>query len=130
MNKFNMACIVDDDPIFGFSTKKLMELNNFSKETIIYSNGQEALDELLSRIESGQNMPEVIFLDLNMPVMDGWEFLDEFTKIPSEKEMIIYIVTSSIDPADVNRAKGYKNVNNYVVKPITTKDLSKILSEI
>jgi CheY-like chemotaxis protein len=124
-----MACIVDDDPIFVFSTKKLMELNDFAEEIVVYSNGQEALDELVCRIDNGNEMPDVIFLDLNIPVLDGWDFLDEFTKIPSQKEMIIYIVTSSIDPADVNRAKGYKNVNNYVVKPITTKDLGKILAE-
>jgi CheY-like chemotaxis protein len=61
--------------------------------------------------------------------MDGWEFLDEFTKVPASKQITIYIVTSSIDPADVERAKEYDTINNYIVKPVTVDTLKEILKE-
>lgn len=68
-----------------------------------------------------------MLLDLNMTIMDGWQFLDEFTKINTDKKIIIYIITSSIDPTDVERSKEYNNVNNYLVKPITLEILKELM---
>ncbi|MFT6828560.1 MAG: CheY-like chemotaxis protein, partial [Roseivirga sp.] len=76
-----------------------------------------------------ENLPEIILLDLNMPVMDGWQFLDQFVQIPTKKKTTIYIVTSSIDPEDLNRAKSYEAVTNYLVKPINIDTLTEILKD-
>ncbi len=127
--KVDIACIIDDDPIFVFGTKKIMEVANFSKSIMVFQNGQEAIQNLKPIIEKGENVPEVILLDLNMPIMDGWEFLDEFIKIPSQQEIVIFIVTSSVDPADVQRAKKYDKVSNYLVKPIRSQQLKEILCQ-
>jgi CheY-like chemotaxis protein len=62
-----------------------------------------------------------------MPVMDGWQFLDRFTQIPTQKKIAIYIVTSSIDESDLEKAKTYEKVTNYVVKPISIEKLQEIL---
>ena len=129
MRKVDIACIIDDDPIFVFGTKKIMKLANFCNGFMVFHNGEEALDHLKPIIESNNDsLPDVILLDLNMPVMDGWEFLDEFVKIPCEKEITIYIVTSSIDPMDMDRAKDYDNISNYLIKPISAQRLQEILS--
>lgn len=127
--KVDIACIIDDDPIFVFGTKKIMEVADFTKSIMVFQNGQEAIQNLKPIIEKGENVPEVILLDLNMPIMDGWQFLDEFIKIPSQKEIVIFIVTSSVDPADVQRAKKYDKVSNYLVKPIRAEQLKEILTD-
>lgn len=127
MKKIDIACLVDDDPIYIFATKKVMQMSNFCNSFLIFHNGKEALDSLSAILSAGAQMPDVILLDLNMPVMDGWQFLDEFLKIKPPKKITIYIVTSSIDPDDITRAKAYENVQDYLVKPITEKSLQEIL---
>ena len=127
MKKVNLTCIIDDDPIFVFGIKKVMELINFSDSIMVFKNGQEALDNLRPIILAKKSLPDVILLDLNMPVLDGWQFLDEFIKIPCPKKIIIYIVSSSIDPEDVLKAKSYREVSDYIVKPITIERLKAVL---
>ncbi|MGB3151177.1 MAG: response regulator [Maribacter sp.] len=129
MKKIQSCCIIDDDPIFIYGTKRLMKEINFCESIIVYNNGQEALEGLILISESGQKIPPFIFLDLNMPIMNGWEFLEEFTKIPNNslKKTTIYIISSSVDPRDLERVKNYKAVNNYILKPITPTDLETVL---
>ena len=130
MRKIDIACIIDDDPIFIFGTKKIMELTSFCESFLIFHNGKDALDKLTAIIVNGERLPEIILLDINMPVMDGWQFLDEFTKVPSPQQILIYVVTSSIDPADLEKARQYETINNYIVKPITVNKLKDILNDI
>ncbi|MEQ8534886.1 MAG: response regulator, partial [Imperialibacter sp.] len=81
-------------------------------------------------ITSSDELPDVILLDINMPVMDGWQFLDEFVKIKPliKKKITIYMVSSSIDEADLERAKTYEEVSDFIVKPVKAEDLEKMLS--
>lgn len=130
MRKIDIACIIDDDPIFVFGMKKIIKLADFSQSLMIFKNGQEALVNLKPIMVSGENIPEVILLDLNMPIMDGWQFLDEFVKIECPKKIYIYIVSSSIDPADQQRMKSYENISNFIVKPITVEALKNISSQV
>ena len=130
MKKIDIACIIDDDPIFIYTAKRMMDLVNFCNNYLIFKNGSEAINFLRPIIEQNEKAPEIIFLDLNMPVMDGWQFLDEFITIPTKKEIVIYIVSSSIDPQDYEKAKKYKNVSNYIVKPIEINHLEEILHEL
>ena len=103
-----------------------MKLTEFCENFLVFANGQEALDSLTAIINKGGDIPQLILLDLNMPVMDGWEFLEEFTKTNPPKEITIYILTSSIDPRDLKRAKQFNRVSNYVIKPITIENLESI----
>jgi len=128
MRKINIACIIDDDPIFVFGTKRIMQLSNFCESIMVFVNGKDAHDSLKAMILAKEPQPDVILLDLNMPIWDGWQFLDEFIKIPNDYPITIYIITSSVDPADVEKAKKYDAVSNYIVKPITTAELKNILS--
>jgi CheY-like chemotaxis protein len=103
-----------------------------SKEIRIYQNGQEAIDALVNLMEKGERLPSIIFLDLNMPIKDGWGFLDDFVQIPhnNREKVVVYVVSSSINPKDHDRAKQYEVVSNYMVKPIDEQQLVKILGEL
>ena len=85
MAKINTTCIIDDDPIFVYSTKRIMKEVDFSDEIMVFNNGQDAIDGLSDMVENNLKLPPVIFLDLNMPIMNGWEFLDDFVAwLPKE----------------------------------------------
>ncbi|ETN96545.1 response regulator [Zhouia amylolytica AD3] len=106
-----------------------MEMAEFCNNFLVFQNGEEALTNLKPIVLSGESVPDVILLDLNMPIMDGWEFLDNFIKLEAKRKILIYIVSSSIDPADIIKAKSYKGLNNFIVKPITREVLSEIMRD-
>ncbi|MEX0290105.1 MAG: response regulator [Flavobacteriaceae bacterium] len=132
MKKIKSTCIIDDDPIFIYGTKRIMKEVDFSDSILVYENGQEAIEGLTALNETGEALPSVIFLDLNMPIMSGWEFLDQFIKIPNHniENIVVYIISSSIDPRDLERVKDYRIVSNYILKPITPEDLEGVLQAI
>ena len=89
---------------------------------------KEAIEALLECDEKDNLLPTVIFLDISMPVMNGWEFLDSFQAAPiNNKEKIkIVVMSSSINPLEIGMIKNYPIVHDYIVKPITPADLNKI----
>lgn len=107
----------------------MMKEVDFCSDVIVYNNGKEAIDGLRSLVKEKKEMPSLIFLDLNMPVMDGWEFLDDFITIPNNniEKVHVYVISSSIDANDFIRARNYEVVNNYILKPITPEDLVAVL---
>lgn len=129
MKKIETACIIDDDSIFIYGTKRLMAEVDFCETVLIFENGQDAINGLNEITAKGEKLPTVIFLDLNMPIMNGWEFLEDFAKIPNHnrEKVTIFIISSSVDPRDLERIKSYKVVNNYILKPISTNDLRSVL---
>lgn len=130
--KVELACIIDDDKIYVNLVRKIIEIKKLSKNLIIFKNGREALEYFQKNLSSfsEDSLPEIIFLDLNMPVMDGWEFLNEFIKIKNElsKKIQLYVVSSSIDPRDLERAKSFNMVTDYLIKPIELKKFEKIFT--
>jgi CheY-like chemotaxis protein len=101
---------------------------------IIYAfyffNGLEAIDELKDKVET-DNIPDLILLDINMPVYDGWQFLEEFKKIKQKltKEITVYMVSSSNDATDISKSKEYKDeVKKYYYKPMTQEDFETIFA--
>ena len=129
--KIDTVCIIDDDPIFVYGTKILLNYNSFfGSSVIVYEDGKEALDNLTSIVKCNGKLPQVIFLDLNMPIMDGWEFLDEFVKLPMEEKPRVYIVSSSIDKQDIEKAHTYDIVKDFIVKPLSDSILSNLFKTI
>jgi len=128
--KVELACIIDDDKIYVNLVKKIIEIKKLSENLLIFKNGMEALDHFKLILENAteERLPDIIFLDINMPVMDGWEFLNEFIKIKNnfEKKITLYVVSSSIDPRDLERAKSFNLVTDYLIKPIELKRFEKI----
>lgn len=127
MKKIDLACIIDDDSIHVFGAKRAIGLGNFCNEVLVFKNGKDAFDQLSQIFVLGQGIPELILLDINMPVWDGWDFLDEFLKLPESERVKIFIMTSSVDPSDEAKAKQYKQVNQFIIKPITVEKLTEAL---
>lgn len=125
-----LACIIDDDTIYVRLMKKLLELKKLSKEIIVFKNGREAIDFFKNTAE--KKLPELILLDLNMPVMNGWEFLNEYNSIKSTLNISpsLYVVSSSIDPLDSKKAKEISGVEDYIAKPISAEAFEKICEEV
>lgn len=132
MKKVDNTCIIDDDPIFIYGTKRIMNEVGFSDNILVYNNGQDAIEGLTAMSDEGKDLPSVIFLDLNMPIMNGWEFLEDFAKIPNKnvEKVTVYILSSSVDPRDLQRIKNYNMVSNYILKPISPNDLKSVLEEV
>lgn len=128
MKPIDIACIIDDDDIYIFGIKKLIKISNFCKNLLVFKNGEEAI-KYMQPIAASNDFPDVILLDINMPVMDGWQFLDEFIKIKPgiNKEVTIYMVSSSIHDQDLNKAKEYNDVAGYIIKPIKLDDLKRLM---
>lgn len=125
MDNIDLVYVVDDDPLYIFSMKKVLKLTDFCNEAKFFKNGQEALDELIPQLEAGE-LPDVIFLDISMPLMNGWQFLDHLMKYPQSKEMTIFIVSSSIDPYDTGKSSSYDIVTDYIYKPITIEKMKEL----
>lgn len=134
MNRIKNLTLVDDDDIFVFLTKKTIEQTNLVDLIKVFGNGLDALNFLKENKNNVSTLPEIIVLDISMPIMNGWQFLEEYTKLNPTigKKITIYICSSSISPDDINRAKTISEVSDYIIKPITKDkliDLIKTLKE-
>ena len=127
--KINLACIIDDDEIYVYGVKCIMNMVDFTKDLIVFENGEDALNYFKPIMDDPDAIPDVILLDINMPIMDGWEFLDEFIKIQKviEKTVTIYMMSSSVNPVDLEKAKTYESISDYIVKPVSLESLTAIM---
>lgn len=118
---------VDDDPITLMLYKMVIAKSSFTEEIVTAKNGQEALDYYDSlNTENDFCCPELVFLDLNMPVMGGWEFLENFNNKKYDqfnKKTKVIVLSSTIDPNDIENSKKYPMVIDFMSKPITKEML-------
>jgi CheY-like chemotaxis protein len=122
-------CLIDDDDIYKFILKKELEISGFNSEIMEFKNGKSAINFFEEECTNAEKLPEIIFLDMKMPVKDGWEFLEDFAQIKHKlaKEINIYMVSTSQDPKDYQRAKKITHISGYFVKPVAVEKLRDIL---
>ncbi len=128
--KIKNIFLIDDDPIVNIISKKIIEKAEFAEKIEIYTSAGNALEELDKKFSTNKKeLPEVVFLDINMPGKNGWDFLDEFERMCDEikKNCKVYMLTSSIDPSDVKKSQSYETVKDFIVKPLTKEKLSKLI---
>jgi DNA-binding NarL/FixJ family response regulator len=127
--KLSNLWIIDDDPMSSFYIKRLAELGELASIITIYDQAKGAIDYLLLHKKSFEHLPDLILLDIYMPGLDGWGFLDELQKIQVQliKEVNVYVVSSSNHPKDVERAKQFPEVKGYFQKPVTVEALKNMV---
>lgn len=125
------ACIIDNNPVYAYGFKKIISSKGLSKHITHFSDGNEAITHFKNPVNA-HNLPDIIFLDVSMPVMDGWEFMKEFAEIKSQlgKKISIYMVSSSIDAIDIDRAKKIPDVIDYIFKPVEIDRLKEIFKSL
>lgn len=130
---YKAVMLIDDNSIDNFVNEKIIKMAHFASNVYVQTSVLSGL-EFLKNMEvikeySQEMVPEIIFLDLNLPLVDGFQFLDEFEKFSPElkSKIKIIILTCSINPNDVERSKGYESVVDYFYKPLAVKELSKFL---
>jgi len=125
----NTILFVDDDPITLMLCKKVISKAAFSDQIITAQNGEEAINLFHNLLDdSEKTVPELIFLDLNMPIMGGWDFLEEFSK-PTFKQfrnIKVIVLSSTIDPEDLEKIKEFPMVMDFLPKPISLSMLNKV----
>lgn len=128
MQKVKQVWVIDDDLIFVYGIKKIITLGGYCDYIKVFEDGHVALEEMI-RIEKAEDYPQIIFLDINMPVMDGWQFLDALKELPIKYSFTIYVITSSISKADQQKAKEYDSIQKFYVKPVTREMVGEMFIE-
>ena len=130
--KFYTVMLIDDNEIDNLINQKMIEAANITEHIFTHTGARSAI-EFLKNIEKVDNvaqqiLPDVIFLDIDMPLMDGFQFLDEFDRLSdsTKSKCKIVMLTSSINPQDVNKSKEYSYVKKYINKPLSQENLEKI----
>ena len=126
--RFKRVLLIDDNDIDNFINERIITSSFFSDKVDVKTSAQAALDFLRANISNTEMLPQVIFLDLNMPVMDGFAFLDEYNNFPDslKKYCKMVVLSSSISPEDINRASTNPLVQKYLNKPLAEKYLEAI----
>ena len=133
MKALKKAMIIDDDELNNYICSKIITYSGFANDTVDFTNAKLAFDHLIETInENPNNLPEIIFLDLSMPILDGWSFLKEYEKLDSiyRDKMYLSILTTSVFKRDKDKAKEHADVDSYLCKPLSTDELYRINEEI
>ncbi|MFI0430709.1 response regulator [Mariniflexile sp. HMF6888] len=132
MTPIRTLTLIDDDDIFVFLTKKAIEQTKLVDLIKVFENGLDALNFLKENKHNVDVLPEIILLDLSMPIMNGWQFLEEYAKLNPTigKKITIYICSSSISHDDITRAKAINEVSDYIIKPITKDKLIDLIKKL
>jgi len=123
--KINLL-VIDDDDINIFIIKKIVEKTGYEAKMVAKTNGQLAIDYLKELIDTHQLLPHLILIDINMPILNGWEFLEAYEKLGIETEIDMYMLSSSVYENDIEKAKTYKTVKGFISKPLSIERLIEL----
>lgn len=124
--------MIDDDEVNNFVCESIIRNENFAEEVISFQGAEEALDFLKTSVTpSGEHFPDLIFLDINMPGMDGWNFIEEYRKLPelATQKCSLFMLSSAVDRKDIQSARSHKEVKEFFSKPLSPEILEFIKEE-
>ncbi|HEY4656595.1 MAG TPA: response regulator [Cyclobacteriaceae bacterium] len=125
-----LVALVDDDKVFQLIASRSIKATNFKGTILQFNNGGEAIEYLEAHAHEELLLPDVLFLDINMPVVDGWTFLEDYIDLKPriQKPIRIYMVSSSLDPKDIERAKSFEEIREYISKPISQEKFAQLVT--
>ncbi len=128
MAAYKSVMLVDDNEIDNIINEKIIEANAFADQILVFQTGQDALDYLRDHQDDIETLPEIVFLDINMPIMDGFQFLTDFEQFSDKvrEKCKIIMLSSSISPKDIDRAASSRFVKKYLNKPLNARYLEAI----
>ena len=136
MKKLNCILLIDDNPPTNFYNKRLINKMDLAEQVFAVENGKQGIDFLTNQGAYAANgttypQPELILLDINMPVMDGWEFLEAYHGLPvaQKGEILIVMLTTSPNPDDMQKAASIAEVNEFRQKPLSAEMLVDIFAK-
>lgn len=123
-NHYKTCLLIDDNYIDNFVTRRILESGNFADKIVVSNSATAAIESL----RAGKIAPDVIFLDIRMPMMGGFEFLQEYDKlnIENKQDIKIFMLSSSLDPTDMKKSVNNKYITHFIHKPLTQKALDDI----
>ncbi|GAB3372402.1 response regulator [Spongiibacter taiwanensis] len=131
MKTLSKVLLVDDDLATNFLHRMVIEEHGFAEEVVEACDGRDALEYLTTAVDGVYPKPDIIFLDINMPRMDGWEFLEAYADIAAECKAgaVIAMLTTSLNPDDRERAASFDCVQHYENKPLTVEKIDDLLRD-
>ncbi len=129
--KQNRILLIDDDEPTNFMSKIIIQKADENSIPSVMQNSKSALNILKNESINIEEIPDLIFLDINMPSMNGWDFLDEYKdlEVHKRKNILLYMLTTSMNDDDDVKSKEYSCVNGFMVKPLTVKSYSQIVNK-
>jgi CheY-like chemotaxis protein len=126
-----LVALIDDDKIFRLTASKTMEATFLTENVLLFESGEDALVFLQENSTNNELLPDYIFLDINMPYMDGWMFLEEYKKLKPKlsKNIVVYMLSSSIEQRDLKRTKENEDVEDYILKPISKEKFTALITQ-
>jgi len=129
LKQINCVLLIDDDEATNFINQMVIEESGCAEKIVVRESGFEALEYLTSTENGEHPQPDLIFLDINMPGMDGFEFLEEYEKLTTEQKgkHVVVMLTTSVNPDDKDRATKFKDVDQFMHKPLTPEMFVEVM---
>ena len=126
--RYKTVLLIDDNHVDNLISAKLLESQHYAENILVMRSPEEAIDLISQAVSSGNSVPEVLFLDIRMPGMNGFDFLEKFGKIEgiADHHIRMYVLSSSLDPRDYNMIQRNKLISKFIGKPLTPDILSEI----
>ncbi|WP_026999938.1 response regulator [Eisenibacter elegans] len=125
--KIRRAYLIDDDTINNFLCKKILEKSGLIEEVVLFEEATKALANITQALQTSDMLPSLILLDINMPVMNGWEFMEAYQKLGKPvADIRLFILSSSSNEQDMEKAKKYPLILDYLTKPIGVKHIQQL----
>lgn len=130
MNSLKKIAIIDDDQVFQMIVSKQLSVNKIDCEVLKFFNGEDAFQYFETNSNNLDGIPDFVMLDVNMPIKDGWDFLEDYKTLPESirNKVKLYLVTSSVMKSDIEKAKKEQEVVDYVSKPVSKERLAELFT--